>query len=44
MTDTAAIPSAEDKTRYEALKKELIQALPRKRAIDKQLASVGYHM
>lgn len=30
-------PSAEDKARYEAIRKELIQALPKKRAIDKQL-------
>lgn len=31
-------PSADDKARYETLKKELMQALPKKRAIDKQLA------
>lgn len=30
-------PSAEDKARYEAIRKELIQALPKKRAVDKQL-------
>jgi hypothetical protein len=30
-------PTAEDKARYDALKKELLQALPSKRAIDKQL-------
>lgn len=33
----AEAPSLDDKARYEALKKELIQALPKKRAIDKQL-------
>jgi hypothetical protein len=31
------VPSLDDKARYEALKKELLQALPKKRAIDKQL-------
>lgn len=35
MTEPA--PSAEDRSRYEAIKKELISALPKKRAIDKQL-------
>ncbi len=30
-------PPAEDRSRYEAIKKELISALPKKRAIDKQL-------
>jgi len=39
MADSAA-PTADDKARYEALKKELMQALPKKRAIDKQLVSV----
>ncbi|KXN88110.1 Chromatin modification-related protein EAF6 [Leucoagaricus sp. SymC.cos] len=33
-----AAPSAEDRSRYETIKKELISALPKKRAIDKQLA------
>jgi chromatin modification-related protein EAF6 len=33
----ADVPSLDDKARYEALKKELLQALPKKRAIDKQL-------
>ncbi len=37
MAETAS-PSANDKARYEALKTELMQALPKKRAIDKQLA------
>lgn len=36
-TTMAEAPSLDDKARYEALKKELIQALPKKRAIDKQL-------
>ena len=31
-------PSAEDKARYDQLKSELLQALPKKRAVDKQLA------
>jgi len=30
-------PSAEVRLRYETLKKEIINALPKKRAIDKQL-------
>ncbi|KAF5360684.1 hypothetical protein D9756_004864 [Leucocoprinus leucothites] len=33
-------PSAEDRSRYEAIKKELLSALPKKRAIDKQLAQI----
>ncbi|KAF9533060.1 NuA4-domain-containing protein, partial [Crepidotus variabilis] len=33
-------PTSEDKARYETLKKELMQALPKKRAIDKQLAQI----
>ncbi|KAF7968289.1 hypothetical protein HWV62_3805 [Athelia sp. TMB] len=33
-------PSAEDKARYESIRKELIQALPKKRAVDKQLAQI----
>ncbi|KAM6494094.1 Histone acetyltransferase subunit NuA4 domain containing protein [Amanita muscaria] len=41
MADAAASgPSADDKSRYETLKKELLQALPKKRAIDKQLAQI----
>jgi chromatin modification-related protein EAF6 len=32
-----AAPSAEDQTRYDTAKKELIQALAKKRALDKQL-------
>ncbi|TFK74851.1 NuA4-domain-containing protein [Pluteus cervinus] len=35
-----AEPSAEDKARYEALKKELLTALPKKRQLDKQLAQI----
>ncbi len=30
-------PSAEDKTKYDAAKKELLQALAKKRNLDKQL-------
>jgi hypothetical protein len=30
-------PTPEDKARYEAIRKELMQALPKKRAVDKQL-------
>ncbi|KAJ3561750.1 hypothetical protein NP233_g10005 [Leucocoprinus birnbaumii] len=33
-------PTAEDRSRYEAIKKELQSALPKKRAIDKQLAQI----
>ena len=32
-------PTAEDRARYETIRKELMQALPKKRAIDKQLVS-----
>jgi len=32
-----ALPSADDRSRYETLKKELMQALPKKRVNDKQL-------
>ena len=32
-------PSAEDKARYDAARKELLHALAKKRALDKQLAS-----
>jgi chromatin modification-related protein EAF6 len=30
-------PSAEDRSRYDTIKKELLAALPKKRAVDKQL-------
>jgi len=33
-------PPAEDRARYEAIRKELMQALPKKRAVDKQLAHI----
>ena len=45
----AAAPPTDDKAHYETLKKELLQALPKKRAIDKQLvrrvakAAAGTH-
>lgn len=37
MSESAPAPSAEDRSRYETLKKELMQALPKKRTNDKQL-------
>ncbi|KAK2459687.1 hypothetical protein APHAL10511_008332 [Amanita phalloides] len=41
MADAApAAPPVDDKAHYEALKKELLQALPKKRAVDKQLAQI----
>jgi len=40
MSTEAGGPSPEEKSRYEALRKELMQALPKKRAIDKQLAQI----
>ncbi|PPQ92849.1 hypothetical protein CVT25_004337 [Psilocybe cyanescens] len=40
MADPAGVPTADDRSRYETLKKELMQALPKKRAIDKQLAQI----
>ncbi|KAF8158206.1 histone acetyltransferase subunit NuA4-domain-containing protein [Crassisporium funariophilum] len=40
MAESATTPSADDRSRYETLKKELMQALPKKRAIDKQLAQI----
>ncbi|KAK7048455.1 histone acetyltransferase subunit NuA4-domain-containing protein [Favolaschia claudopus] len=40
----ADVPSLDDKARYEALKKELLQALPKKRAIDKELAEIEYQI
>ncbi|KAF7768086.1 hypothetical protein Agabi119p4_7329 [Agaricus bisporus var. burnettii] len=38
MTESA--PSAEDRSRYDTIKKELLVALPKKRAVDKQLAQI----
>ncbi|THH20088.1 hypothetical protein EW146_g1203 [Bondarzewia mesenterica] len=40
MSNDGPAPSPDDKTRYDAAKKELIQALFRKRAVDKQLAQL----
>lgn len=37
MAEQAAAPTADDRSKYETLKKELTQALPKKRATDKQL-------
>lgn len=39
MAAEVATATAEDKARYEQLKKELLAALPKKRATDKQLVS-----
>ena len=38
-TPTATLPTTEDKTAFEAAKKDLVQALTRKRNADKQLVS-----
>ena len=38
-TPTATLPTAEDKTAFENAKKELVQALAKKRNADKQLVS-----
>lgn len=35
-------PSAEDRARYETIRKELVQALPKKRAVDKQLVRKAF--
>ncbi|KAF8895343.1 histone acetyltransferase subunit NuA4-domain-containing protein [Infundibulicybe gibba] len=40
MAESTSEPSADDKTRYETLKKELTQAIPKKRIIDRQLAQI----
>ena len=40
MSESAPAPSAEDRSRYETLKKELMQALPKKRINDKQLVGI----
>jgi chromatin modification-related protein EAF6 len=39
---TDAAPTAEDKAKYDAAKKDLMQALARKRAADKQLVCLGF--
>lgn len=41
MSTEAPAPTPEDKSRYDAAKKELLQALAKKRMVDKQLASVA---
>jgi len=46
-TPTTTLPTAEDKVAFEAAKKDLVQALTRKRNADKQLAQVEvqlYHL
>ncbi|KAF9468485.1 histone acetyltransferase subunit NuA4-domain-containing protein [Collybia nuda] len=40
MAEAAAGPSTDNKARYEALKSDLIKALPKKRKADKQLAQI----
>jgi chromatin modification-related protein EAF6 len=37
MAEASTVPTADDRSRYETLKKEIMQALPKKRAIDKSL-------
>ena len=37
MAESNAVPTAEDRSQYESLRKELMQALPKKRLVDKQL-------
>jgi len=38
-TPTTTLPAAEDKAAFEAAKKDLVQALTKKRNVDKQLVS-----
>lgn len=40
MAEQTAAPAQDDRARYEAIKKELMQALPKKRVIDKQLVRI----
>ncbi|KAF5309338.1 hypothetical protein D9611_014006 [Ephemerocybe angulata] len=40
MAEATAVPTAEDRTQYETLRKELMQALPKKRLVDRQLAQI----
>jgi len=39
-TPTTTLPAAEDKAAFEAAKKDLVQALTKKRNVDKQLVSL----
>lgn len=39
MSNEAPAPTPEDKSKYDAIKKELLQALAKKRMVDKQLVS-----
>ena len=41
MSNDQPAPTAEDKSRYDAAKKELLQALAKKRMVDKSLVSCG---
>jgi hypothetical protein len=40
-TPTPTLPAGEDKTTFEAARKDLVQALTRKRNADKQLVSLN---
>ncbi|KAJ2931981.1 hypothetical protein H1R20_g5123, partial [Candolleomyces eurysporus] len=40
MAEATTAPTADDRTQYETLRKELMQALPKKRLVDKQLAQI----
>ncbi|TEB22757.1 NuA4-domain-containing protein [Coprinellus micaceus] len=40
MAESNAVPTADDRSQYESLRKELMQALPKKRLVDKQLAQI----
>ncbi|TFK20420.1 NuA4-domain-containing protein [Coprinopsis marcescibilis] len=44
MAEISAIPTPDEKARYEALKKDLLTSLPKKRAIDKQLALIEFQI
>ena len=44
MSADGAAPFPEDRQRYENARKELIQALQKKRTVDKQLVSVAFLM
>ncbi|KAH6911453.1 histone acetyltransferase subunit NuA4-domain-containing protein [Coprinopsis sp. MPI-PUGE-AT-0042] len=40
MAEVNAVPTPEDKARYDQLRKDLMQSIPKKRLIDKQLAQI----
>lgn len=43
MADANSAPTAEDRAQYENLRKEIMQALPKKRLVDKQLVRNTFH-